>query len=179
MIPYFYLLMKIVFIINLIYLSVIDVKTKLVPVKGQAIALLSGCVCFGLSFLFTKFSVEKGKEGGAVEALFYKIVDTPGSLLSGFFVLLIICSLIALLSGGLGGGDVKIFSAAGLICGLKGGVEILLYALALSGIFCVILRLLPLVFKRLYKLKKVKEIPLLPFITISSVLQFLQKTLYY
>jgi len=171
--------MKIVFIINLIYLSVIDVKTKLVPVKGQVIAISCGCGCLVLSILNAKLNLLLSKEHWVAELFVNRIIENPLSMLSGFSVLLIVCSLVAVITGGLGGGDVKIFSAVGLICGLKGGVEILLAAFALSGIFCVIIRVLPIIFRRFLKLKNVKEIPLLPFITISSVLQFLQKSLYY
>jgi len=94
-------------------LSVIDVRTMMVPRAGPLLILAAGLLMLALGFL------------------------EPDAAFKGMAVMTAAGLMIALLTGGLGGGDVKVFAAMGLCTGTASGLEILMLSFLISGIMAV------------------------------------------
>jgi len=148
------IILKLFILITLMYLSAVDMKTMTVPGWGIGLIYMLGI----LLFLYGKENIN-----------FY---------LKGWIVLLISSFAIALLTKGLGGGDVKLFSALGASFGVCEALKILALAFVLSGIFICMILTLPIKSKKFSALKSKKEIPFVPFITLSAFLIFTENLLY-
>ena len=128
MITYITHLLKIIFAANLGFISVFDIKQKIVPWKG---IILSFCI----AALHLTLSVFGNPVTAATSPL---DAETGLNLLKGGGVLLIISVLIGL-TGCLGGGDIWIFWAVGLIFGTRDGLEIMLTAFLTSGCYILLI----------------------------------------
>lgn len=141
-------------IIILFFLSIEDVKTMTVPVKGIIMIFISGAVlCIS----------------GSEPVVFH---------INGWLLLSFTAFLTALVSGGLGGGDVRLFSALGFALGVSEGIRIFMLSFLLSGLFVLMIKLLPARIRIINRVKIKKEIPFVPFIAVSAFLIFTENLLY-
>ena len=124
MITYIAHLLKIIFAANLGFISVFDIKQKLVPWKGIIFSFCIAAVYLILAFI--------GNTETAVSSGFN--TECGLNLLKGGGLLLTISVLVGL-TGCLGGGDIWIFWAVGLMFGIKSGLEIMMTAFLTSGCF--------------------------------------------
>ena len=145
---------NLIIIITLFYLSIVDIKKMIVEYKGIAIIFIAGAALW----LF-----------GETELSFH---------IKGCFIITSIAFLIAYITKGLGGGDVKLFSAIGFAFGICEATRILMLSFLLSGIFVILIKLIPLSITPISQLKVSKEIPFVPFIAASAFLIFIQNLLY-
>lgn len=145
---------KLFILIILIFLSTVDVKTETVPIKGILMVFASGAV------------------------LCLSGTESAGFYIKGWLVLTSAAFLTAFLSKGLGGGDVKLFSALGFALGVYEGLKIYVYSFLLSGFFVLMIKILPVRIRVINRLKQKKEIPFVPFIAASAFLIFTENLLY-
>ncbi|MDO4482387.1 MAG: prepilin peptidase [Bacillota bacterium] len=151
MIKYF---SELVILIILIFISIEDVKTMTVPASGTLGVFLSGA-----------FLCLSGAE-------------TPAFYFKGWLVLTFTAFITAFLSKGLGGGDVKLFSALGFALGALEGIKLFVYSFLLSGFFVLLIKILPGRIVVINRLKQKKEMPFVPFIAASAFLIFTKNLLY-
>ncbi len=122
----------------LITVSIIDLKHKIIP-DGLNIA------------------------GGIVGIIYIIINKTFFNSIAGALTGLVLFLAIALLTNAMGGGDIKLMAALGLIFGIKGVLFISLFSFVIGAVISVILILL--------KIKGRKdEIPFGPFISLSALI---------
>lgn len=133
----------------LFVLSVVDLREMIVP--GAGIAAVAGIgVLRGIL----------GEQGWMFHV-------------KGGLILFCVCIGIALISGGLGGGDVKLFGALGFALGTRAAAEIFVLAFLLSGIFVSAAHLLLRITGREGRFVGKKEIPFVPFIGAAAAVLFL------
>lgn len=175
------------------YLAFWDVKTRRVLKQGCAAVALMG----GLYFLsFALPAIQAGESRLIVTALFY---HGGGGVMAGVLFL-----TLALLWGGIGGGDVKLMACMGAALGFSAALETALMGFLLSGIWAIGLvagRIFFFAIKGIKKkpsglsgsdkdrltdreAKRTEEsvfrgsLPWIPFLFCGAALLFLQKTLY-
>lgn len=84
----------------------------------------------------------------------------------GFFLVSVPFLIVALLTNGIGGGDIKLYAVIGLFLGWKITIVSLLITLILASIFSIILMIAK-------KATKKSQIPLVPFISIGTFISLL------
>lgn len=133
----------------LLLLAIIDIKKKIIP-NIVIIVLFVPIIIINLLQIFVY--------GGGIElAVAYGL----GAVLS--FVIFFICMLIT--RGGIGAGDVKLFTLIGLASGL-GVTHIIFYSLCCSFLYSIVL----LIMRRV----KMKDfIPMVPFIYLGVLIFFI------
>lgn len=126
----------------LLKITVIDLKTQIIPSK----------LIVAIFFISLIYKIYIGE-----------IFDSITGMLISFFILW----LIAVISkGGMGGGDIKLISALGVLSGFKGILTIISLSFILGGIVAV--------FLIITKVKSRKDaVPFAPFIAISTVITLL------
>lgn len=140
----------------LIFLSIWDIKYRVVPPAG--------CIAIALAGLILLI-----KDGDLV--FHFK----------GASMIFAMSFLIAFITKGLGGGDIKLFTALGFAFGIGMAVEIMIFSFLLSGIFIVstwILIKLGRIIPIFSRITTFSELPLVPFIAISYILIFTENLLY-
>lgn len=148
-------LIRVVMLLMLAVMSVIDYEKKIIPNGLVLIGLLCGLVYYiGLFVL-------KGRDS-------FPIIG--GRLFAGFGFLAVFL-IIALLSKGIGGGDIKIIGLLAAVCGYTIVMGTLMWALILS--FCVAIGLL-----LLRKKNKKDEIPFGPFLFMGYSIMLLANYLF-
>ncbi len=101
--------------------------------------------------------------GGIVGIIYIIINKTFFNSIAGALTGLVLFLAIALLTNAMGGGDIKLMAALGLIFGIKGVLFISLFSFVIGAVISVILILL--------KIKGRKdEIPFGPFISLSALI---------
>ena len=148
------IIVKLFIIMILFYLSTVDIRKMTVPNKGTALIFIAGIV-----LMLT----------GDKNIYFY---------LNGFILMSVSSIAIALVSKGLGGGDVKLLSALGASLGAYEALEILALSFVMAGIFIVFIRVMSFRNTRFLHLRSKKEIPFVPFIACSAFLIFTENLLY-
>ena len=144
--------MDILIMIVIAVLAVVDLHQRIVPNIGPVVIAL-----LGLGRVLT----------GAV---------SPGSALSGAALLGGSMMLLALLTNGVGGGDVKLLGALGAVLGPVEGAKLLFLSFFLSGIASAGILILPVIAGSARE-KGAREIPFVPFIALAAFLIFLQNRL--
>lgn len=149
------IIIKLFILLILIYLSVVDIRTMTVPLKGVAVifAVAVLCIFFGKENIY-----------------FY---------IKGWLLITVIVLILAAVTGGIGGGDVKLFSSLGAAMGAGEALKILILSFFLSGIFAIAVKVMPVKISVFISLKNKKEIPFVPFIAFSAFLIFTENLLYY
>lgn len=125
----------------LIIISVIDIKFRLIPDKLVAILLLVGSAALGIGKI------------SPVEAM--------GGMAAGGGILFIL----ALIPGAMGGGDVKLMFALGLLLGFRKSMTAVMLAFIISafiGLFLLIFRIR----------ERKDHIPFGPFLALGSFISF-------
>lgn len=142
-------------ILILICLSIIDIKKRIVPPLITAAMLPAGFILM--------ISPEN-------DVIFH---------FKGFAIIFLITFIFSAMTGGLGGGDVKLFTAMGFIYGASAIIEVMFISFILSGIFIVFTKGIYRIIPRFSTLNFKKEIPFVPFISSSFCLILLKNLLYY
>jgi len=142
-------LLQIALLIVLSYIAmVIDINTKRIP-NGLILIMLAGWLLTTIPMVF--FDTENGIR---------MLIDSIYGLLLGGGLFL----LVYLLSRkGLGGGDVKFMSAAGLYLGLSGTIPAILLGTTIAALTGLILILLK-------RITRKDTIPLAPFLFIGIII---------
>lgn len=130
--------------------AVIDLKTKTIPNAIPLFLIVTRVLIIVLEFLFTN------------DAMSYFI----GSLVGGFLCFLVLAIANKLSKGGIGGGDIKLLTAMGFMCGLS---EVLSTTL-LAMLLCIVVSGVLLLLK---KLTTKGLLPFGPFIYAGFVLMCL------
>ena len=95
----------------------------------------------------------------------------PSSAAAGFLLMGGTVFLLAVATGGIGGGDIKLLGACGAFLGLLPGANLLFLSFFLSGIFSAGLLILP-IFVGNAGVPKIRELPFVPFIALAASLIF-------
>lgn len=128
-----------IIIVLLLWVSLMDIKYMIIPDILNIILALIG---IGMAICNVNF-----------------IVDKVLGALIGFTIFM----LIAILTNAMGGGDIKLMSALGLIFGVKGILFITIFSFVLGAIVSILLLS--------FKIKNKKDkIPFGPFISLSAIL---------
>jgi leader peptidase (prepilin peptidase)/N-methyltransferase len=128
-----------IIIVLLFWISLMDIKYMIIPDILNITLALIGVIIAICSLNF--------------------IVDKVLGILIGFTIFM----LIAIFTNAMGGGDIKLMSALGLIYGLKGVLFITLFSFVIGAIVSIILLS--------FKIKNKKDkIPFGPFISLAAVL---------
>lgn len=130
--------------------AVIDLKTKTIPNIIPLLLTVSRVLIIILEFLLTN------------DAMSY----LTGSLIGGFVCFLILTIASKMSKGGIGGGDIKLLSAMGFMCGLQ---EVL-YTMVLAMLLCIVVSAILMLMK---KLTTKGFLPFGPFIYAGFVLMCL------
>jgi len=127
----------------LLILSLIDIKKRIVP--GAWIFLL----------LFIAVIAGILSDSG--------IAERACGMAAAFVPL----TAVALITGGIGGGDIKLFTALGCFCGVKTIIELEILSFILSGIFIVLSVTVRIIVTGKHDSIMDSELPFVPFITLS------------
>ena len=127
---------------------VIDIKTKQIP-NTLILVMIAGWL-----FLITPMMFINTESGARI------LVDSIYGLLLGGGLFL---SVYLLSRKGLGGGDVKFMSAAGLYLGFSGTIPVILFGTVLAALTGLVLILLK-------KINRKDSIPLAPFLFIGIII---------
>ncbi len=90
------------------------------------------------------------------------VFSLVGMALGGGFIL--VCMLFS--KGGIGGGDMKLYAVIGFCFGLIGVIQVMIYSMLLSAVFCIGL----LIFR---KAKMRSTVPMAPFILAGLTVFYL------
>ena len=143
---------EILFLMVLYILAVVDFRRQIVPDWGPALIAVLALVRLAAGIL------------------------TPAASATGLMLLGGTVFLLAVLTGGIGGGDVKLLGTCGAFLGLLPGADFFLLSFFLSGVFAAGLKILP-VFIEKPTLSRIREIPIVPFAALAATLIFLQNRL--
>ena len=127
------------FIGLLVAASAIDVYKRIVPNSICALVVLSGLICFSPAKLF-----------GVLTAL-------P----------LLIAAMCK--EGSIGGGDIKLMAAAGLVLGFDGGIAGLVIGLAALLLFFSVKTVISALWKEKYEKSSKAALPMAPFLSIGFI----------
>ena len=80
--------------------------------------------------------------------------------------------LAALICGGMGGGDIKLMAASGIVLGINGGMEAMIIGLTAMLLFYAAY----VIIQRLRKGERQRAFPLAPFLSVGCITAFLINT---